>query len=79
VRLRYLIAIRRHGAVRHRIGITDFGVAPPRRFAGLLRVRDRVTVHFDVALDQGGDVIDDLTCRLIERITTKDGIHASHF
>src|SRR5262245_35696804 len=30
---------------------TDFGVAPPRRFAGLLRVRDLATVHFDVALD----------------------------
>ena len=35
---------------------TDFGVAPPRRFGGLLRVRDRVVVHFDVVLDpDGGD------------------------
>ena len=57
---------------------SDFGVTPPRRFAGLLRVRDRATVHFDVALDQGGDVVDDLTCRLIERISAKEGTHASH-
>ncbi len=42
------------GAVRltgeHFLRPTDFGVAPPRRFAGLLRVRDAVTVHWDVAL-----------------------------
>src|SRR6476620_8455721 len=29
---------------------TDFAVVPPRRFGGLLRVRDGVTVHFDVAV-----------------------------
>jgi hypothetical protein len=29
---------------------TDYGVTPPRRFLGLLRVRDSVTVHFDVGL-----------------------------
>jgi polyisoprenoid-binding protein YceI len=57
---------------------TDFGVSPPRRFAGLLRVRDRATVHFDVALDQDGDVLNDITCRLLERINTKEGTHASH-
>lgn len=30
---------------------TEFGVELPRRFGGLIQVRDRVTVHFDVALD----------------------------
>jgi hypothetical protein len=30
------------------VRMTDFGVRPPRRFAGLLRVRDRVAVHFDI-------------------------------
>jgi polyisoprenoid-binding protein YceI len=34
----------------HDIRVTDYGVAPPRRFLGLLRVRDQVTVHFDVPL-----------------------------
>ena len=30
--------------------VRDFGVAPPKRFLGLLRVRNRVTVHFAVAV-----------------------------
>lgn len=34
----------------HAVRMTSFGVRPPRRFAGLLRVRDRITVHFDIAL-----------------------------
>jgi len=57
---------------------TDFGVSPPRRFAGLLRVRDRATVHFDIALDQDDNVLNDITCRLLEHISTKEGTHASH-
>src|SRR4051812_35614211 len=57
---------------------TDFGVVPPRRFAGLLRVRDRATVHFDVALDRDSDVLDDVTCRLLERINITEGTYASH-
>ena len=32
------------------INVSDFGVAPPRRFFGLFRVRDEVTVHFQVAV-----------------------------
>jgi len=44
---------------------TDFGVQPPRRFAGLLRVRDRITVHFDVALDPDGGAINDIGCSLL--------------
>lgn len=32
------------------ISVRDFGVVPPRRFFGLLRVRDEVTVHFEVAV-----------------------------
>ena len=43
---------------------TEFGVKPPRRFAGLLRVRDRTTVHFDVALDADNAAIDDIACAL---------------
>jgi len=57
---------------------TDFGVSPPRRFAGLLRVRDRATVHFDIALDQDDNLLNDITCRLLEHISTKEGTHASH-
>jgi polyisoprenoid-binding protein YceI len=32
------------------IDIRDFGIKPPRRFLGLLRVRNEVTVHFEVAV-----------------------------
>jgi polyisoprenoid-binding protein YceI len=46
---------------------TDFGVAPPRRFGGLLRVRDRITVHFDVALDPDGGAVNDLRCSVVKR------------
>jgi hypothetical protein len=39
---------------------TEFGIAPPRRFGGLLRVRDRAAVHFDIALEPvGGWASDD--------------------
>ena len=30
--------------------LSDFDLRPPRRFGGLLRVRDQVTVHFDVTV-----------------------------
>lgn len=30
------------------VRMTDYGVRPPTRFAGLLRVRDRIIVHFDI-------------------------------
>ncbi len=32
------------------IDMRDFGITPPRRFLGLLRVRNEVTVHFEVAV-----------------------------
>jgi polyisoprenoid-binding protein YceI len=32
------------------IDMRDFGIKPPRRFLGLLRVRNDVTVHFEVAV-----------------------------
>lgn len=32
------------------IDMRDFGIKPPRRFFGLLRVRNEVTVHFEVAV-----------------------------
>lgn len=40
---------------------TDFGVTPPRRFAGLLRVRDEVTVRFDVGVRAPGVATADAT------------------
>lgn len=36
----------------HELRVTDFGVKPPRRFLGLLKVRDRVTVHYDMVLGE---------------------------
>ena len=38
----------------HEIDVRDFGIQPPRRFGGLLRVRERVTVHYTLALPEGG-------------------------
>lgn len=32
------------------INVRDYGVTPPRRFFGILRVRDEIIVHFDVAV-----------------------------
>jgi polyisoprenoid-binding protein YceI len=52
------------------VRMTDFGVQPPRRFGGLLRVHDRVTVHFDVAPGSDGGALDGL-CSLIPPATTK--------
>ena len=43
------------------IRMSDFGVQPPRRFGGLLRVKDRVTVHFDVT-PQRTDAVDAIRC-----------------
>jgi polyisoprenoid-binding protein YceI len=39
-----------HLVGRHPVRPSEFGVHPPRRFLGLLRVRDEVMVHFDVAI-----------------------------
>ena len=54
-----------HIAGTYAVRPTDFGIQPPRRFAGLLRVRDRITVHFDVALDPDGGAIDEIGCSLL--------------
>jgi hypothetical protein len=54
-----------HIAGTYAVRPTDFGVQPPRRFAGLLRVRDRITVHFDVALDPDGGAINEIGCSLL--------------
>ena len=43
----------------HVIRMSDFAVRAPRRFGGLLRVRDRITVHFDVA-PAGCSAVDDI-------------------
>ena len=37
----------------HEIDVRDFGIEPPRRFGGLLRVRNRVIVHYTLALPDG--------------------------
>lgn len=37
----------------HDIDIRDFGIEPPRRFLGLVRVRNQVTVHYTLALPDG--------------------------
>lgn len=37
-----------HVQGEYAVRMSDFGVRPPRRFGGLLTVRDRVAVHFDV-------------------------------
>ncbi len=34
----------------HAINVRDFRVVPPRRFLGLLRVRDEVTLHFELVV-----------------------------
>jgi polyisoprenoid-binding protein YceI len=76
IRADTLGALYLHGT--YAIRPTDFGVTPPRRFGGLLRVRDSVTVHFDVAIDPDGDTVNVIACRLIELINRKEGTHASH-
>jgi hypothetical protein len=54
-----------HIAGSYAVRPTDFGVQPPRRFAGLLRVRDRITVHFDVALDPDGGALNEIGCSFL--------------
>ena len=56
---------------------TEFGVAPPRRLGGLLRVHDDVTVHFEVVLDPDARSIDVSACRLLDVLDANDGTHAS--
>ena len=56
----------------HAVRMTDFGVEPPRRFAGLLRVRDQIVVHFDIVPDRGGGAVD-----IVER-TSHDTVGGSH-
>ena len=46
------------------IDVRDFGVKPPRRFFGLLRVRPDIEVHFDVAVRPLVDPIGILTTTL---------------
>ena len=51
-----------HVVGRYVVHLSDFGVTPPRRFGGLLRVRDRATVHFDIVVEPDGGVIDHIRC-----------------
>jgi hypothetical protein len=32
------------------LNVRDFGIKPPRRFLGILRVRDEITVHFELVV-----------------------------
>ena len=50
------------------IQMRDFAVAAPRRFGGLLRVRDQITVHFDVVPDANDGAIDRIRCSLVQPI-----------
>jgi hypothetical protein len=51
-------------AGQREIDVTDFGVVPPKRFHGLLRVRKEVTVHFSVAVRPLIDPLGILTASL---------------
>jgi hypothetical protein len=50
---------------------TDYGIAPPRRFGGLLRVHDRIVVHFDVIPEADRGAIERLRCSLNPRLSTE--------
>jgi hypothetical protein len=45
---------------------TEFGVELPRRFRGLIAVRDRIIVHFDIALDSGDAAVDQIVALLAQ-------------
>ena len=56
-----------------------------RELSGALDLHGRATRgevlvgdNFDVALDQNSDGVNPITCRLLERINTQEGIHVSH-
>ena len=49
---------RMHVRGTHAVRMTDFGLEPPHRFAGLVRVRDEIVVHFDIVPDRGRGAVD---------------------
>jgi len=61
----------------HAVRMSDFGVRPPRRFGGLLRMKDRVTVHFDVT-PQRTDAVDAIRCALTPHHSTEPNHGATH-
>lgn len=63
---------RLHVRGAHAVRMTDFGVQPPRRFAGLLQVHDQIVVHFDIVPGWGGGAVD-----IVER-TSHDTVGGSH-
>jgi hypothetical protein len=59
------------------IRMSDFGVVPPRRFGGLLRVKDRITVHFDVSPARS-ELGDELWCALCSPSDSSSGATYAH-
>lgn len=57
---------------------TDYGIAAPRRFGGLLRVRDRVVVHFDVIPEDDPGAVELRRCAANRRIPTEAQRGAGH-
>jgi polyisoprenoid-binding protein YceI len=55
-----------HVRGRYDVRPTEFGVELPRRFRGLIKVRDRITVHFDVALDPADAAVDEIVTLLAQ-------------
>lgn len=62
----------------HVVRMSDFGLVPPRRFGGLLRVRDHIVVHFDVALGRDCGVADGTRCALAAPAPAQPNSGACH-
>lgn len=72
---------RLHVRGTHAVRMTEFGIRPPRRFGGLLRVRDRIVVHFDVVPGADGGTVDRIRCSLAPHTEPEHkpgATHASH-
>ena len=70
-----------HVLGRYTVRPTEFGVELPRRFRGLIKVRDRITVHFDVALDPADAAVDQIVALLPHTTHTdlqSESTHVTH-
>ena len=66
-----------HVTGTYTVRMTDFGVRPPRRFGGLLRVKNHVTVHFDIT-PQPSDAVHELECALVPHPFAEPNPGATH-